>query len=512
MTNKRKVSAKVIKAAGTNTQVLSRQQESEDEKYAINDIIEPPYRIEDLQQIRENSTILGQCIDAYKRNIAGFGHEMKYKQQDDKETPEMKTEWSLVDTEIIPLFSFDKPFKEILETAIDDKETTGNGYIEVIRNLEGKPAELINMLPQYMRVTRKDNKPQDVTYLVNGKEIKRKKIFRRYVQRVGAVDTYFKEFGDPRFLNKETGEFSEVSLGEKNATEVIHLKIGNGPYGIPRWVSHVVHMVGARKAEELNLRYFKQGRHIPMAILLKNGILSEESEAALTDYVSNVEGEDNQYKYLVLQAESDEEGIVGEARPNIDIELKSLADILQKDALFLEYDEKSRQKVQTAFRLPDVYVGYIRDFNRATAESVREITEEQVFEPERSALEYIINNVLLLPYGLKHVYVNLRKSEISNTEDMVKTIEVLADKGGLTFQDVRNIAGNMLNKEFSDYDIPEMNEPVALVLERHRKVGGWQKGLGETLQKSADSNANEDLVNVMKDLRDLLESMQNAED
>lgn len=173
MTNKRKVSAKVIKAAGTSTQVLSRQQESENEneKYAINDIIEPPYRIEDLQQIRENSTILGQCIDAYKRNIAGFGHEMKYKLEDDKETPEMKAEWTLVDTEIIPLFSFDKPFKEILETSIDDKETTGNGYIEVIRNLEGKPAELINMLPQYMRVTRKDNKPQDVTYLVNGKKL-----------------------------------------------------------------------------------------------------------------------------------------------------------------------------------------------------------------------------------------------------------------------------------------------------------------------------------------------------
>ncbi|PEN31134.1 phage portal protein, partial [Bacillus wiedmannii] len=315
-----------------------------------------------------------------------------------------------------------------------------------------------------------------------------------------------------RFLNKETGQFGTSTFGEKNATEVIQLKIGNGPYGIPRWVSHVVHMVGARKAEELNLRYFKQGRHIPMAILLKNGILSEESEAALTDYVSNVEGEDNQHKYLLLQVESAEEGIVGDTPTSVDIELKSLADILQNDALFLEYDEKSRQKVQSAFRLPDVYVGYIRDFNRATAESVREITEEQVFEPERSALEFIINNVLLLPYGLKHVYVNLRKSEISNTEDMVKTIEVLADKGGLTFQDIRNIASNMLNKELSDYDIPEADQPVALVLERHRKVSGWEEGLSEKLQKSAGGNAKEELVNVMKDVRDLLESMQDAED
>ncbi|MEH6921370.1 phage portal protein, partial [Bacillus velezensis] len=60
MTKRRQVSAKVIKAAGTSTQVLSRQQEGEEEKYAVNDIIEPPYRIEDLQQIKENSTILGQ--------------------------------------------------------------------------------------------------------------------------------------------------------------------------------------------------------------------------------------------------------------------------------------------------------------------------------------------------------------------------------------------------------------------------------------------------------------------
>lgn len=511
MANKYKVS--VIKGAGgvVVNPLTSQQQEGTEEKNAINDIIEPPYRIEDLLKIRENSTILGQCIDAYKRNIAGFGHEMKYKQGDIKETVEMKKEWSYVTDEIIPYFSFEKPFKEILETGIDDKESTGNGYIEVIRNKSNEPDQLANMQPQYMRVTRKDEALQDVTYTVNGKNITRKKKFRRYVQIVDNNPIYFKEFGDPRFLNKKTGKFSNESFGGDNATEILHLKIGNGPYGIPRWVSHVVHMVGARKAEELNLRYFKQGRHVPMAMIIKNGLLDDGSEAALADYASSIEGEENQHKFLLLQLKAGEDEATGEPVP-ADIELKSLADILQNDALFLEYDEKSRQKVQSAFRLPDVYVGYIRDFNRATAESVREITEEQVFEPERNNLEFIINNVLLLPYGLKHVYVNLRKSEISNTEDMVKTIEVLADKGGLTFQDVRNLASNMLNKEFSDYDIPEADQPIALVLERQRKVSGWDKGLGEQLQKSAGTNSNEDLVNVMKDLRDLLESMQDAED
>lgn len=507
MSKKRQVSARVIKAAGTSTQVLSRQQEDEKEKNAVNDIITPPYRIEDLQQIRENSTILGQCIDAYKRNIAGFGHEMQYKQNDIEETDEMKSEWTYVDTEIIPFFSFEKPFKEILETAIDDRETTGNGYIEVIRNLEGKPAELVNMLPQYMRVTRKDDNPQEVTYPINGKTIKRKKLFRRYVQQVGATVTYFKEFGDPRFLNKETGKFGDVSFGPKEATEVLHFKIGNGPYGIPRWVSHVVHMVGARKAEELNLRYFKQGRHIPMAILLKNGILSEESEAALTDYVSTVEGEDNQHKYLLLQVENAEEGVVGDTQPNLDIELKSLADVLQNDALFLEYDDKSRQKVQSAFRLPDIYVGYSRDFNRATADAAREITEEQVFEPERNSLEFIINNILLLPYELKHVYVNLRKPEISNTEDMVKMLDVLSKYGGTTFNDLREVAAKVLNKDLEQFETEEASQPIALVLQAIKKASD-QKTI-ESVQKSETPT---DLVMIMKDVRDLLESMQDAED
>ncbi|MDR4986137.1 phage portal protein [Bacillus cereus] len=503
MTKKRQVSARVIKASGTSTQVLSRQQEDEKEKNAVNDIITPPYRIEDLQQIRENSTILGQCIDAYKRNIAGFGHEMKYKQGDIKETAEMKTEWSFVNDEVIPFFSFDKPFKEVLETGIDDRETTGNGYIEVIRNLEGKPAELVNMLPQYMRVTRKDDKPQDVTYIIKGKEVKRKKLFRRYVQQVGTIDTYFKEYGDPRFLNKDTGEFGTNTFGDKNATEVIQMKVGNGPYGIPRWVSHVVHMVGARKAEELNLRYFKQGRHIPMAIMLKNGILSEESEQQLTDYVSNVEGEDNQHKYLLLQVESAEEGIVGDTPTPVDIELKSLADILQNDALFLEYDEKSRQKVQSAFRLPDIYVGYSRDFNRATADAAREITEEQVFEPERNSLEFIINNILLLPYELKHVYVNLRKPEISNTEDLVKILDVLCKYGGVTFNDLRGLASKVLNKDLESFEMEEANQPIALVLQAIKKVS--EQKTTESIQKS-DTPA--DLVMLMKDIRDVLSDLE----
>lgn len=39
------------------------------------------------------------------------------------------------------------------------------------------------MLPQYMRLTKRDEDLQEVKYIINGKEIKRKKKFRRFVQK-----------------------------------------------------------------------------------------------------------------------------------------------------------------------------------------------------------------------------------------------------------------------------------------------------------------------------------------
>lgn len=48
--------------------------------------------------------------------------------------------------------------------------------------------------------------------------------------------------------------------------------------------------------------------------------------------------------------------------------------MLQRDGLFINYDDTNRKKVQSHFRLPDIYVGYSKDFNRATAETAMLIT------------------------------------------------------------------------------------------------------------------------------------------
>ena len=68
-------------------------------------------------------------------------------------------------------------------------------------------------------------------------------------------------------------------------------------------IGPLIKILGNRKADELNYRYFTQGRHIPLAITLENAQLTEESEATLQEYANAIGGEENQHKFLLLEAE-----------------------------------------------------------------------------------------------------------------------------------------------------------------------------------------------------------------
>lgn len=514
--SQRKVNVKLIKSNSTPIEKAVSQDVSdshEAELSGIEGVIVPPYPMKDLQGLVEMSTILQQCIDAYKRNIVGFGAVPKYLEDDvaQDETPEMKAEWEKV-KDFIKYFNFDKSFEDVFAEAIEDREQTGNAFIEIIRDGLNLPAEGDRLDPSTMQVTKLFEERVDVTYIRDGKTFNRKRKFRKYIQTVGTKKVYFKEFGDPRKMDSRNGNYVEAIEEEYEATEVLHLKIGSKTYGVPRWIGQLIHMYGARKAEELNFNYFTQGRHTPMAVLLHNAVLSPESEQALIDYAKSVEGVDNSHKFLLIEAEGLDEGMLDEEKKNAKVELKSLADMLQQDALFLEYDDASRQKVQSAFRLPDIYVGRSKDFNRATADTARYITEEQVFEPERNSLEWIINNKLLLDYLLQFTSMNFNKPEISDAEQVVAILDVANQIGAIAPNDVRDIVGKYLGKDLEnfegeEYDLPkgamQSQAQVEGMRMQNELISQGQNNEGQQNVKKALSEA--DFTNLLKDIRDVLE-------
>lgn len=493
-----KVKAKVI--TGIKKAETPTAKDGDAKRYEIADVLTPKYSICTLFEMKEISTILPQCIEAYKQNIAGFGYQLKYRADEtkNKETAEKKAEWNRVES-ALKYMHMEKSFVEVLKDAIDDREACGNGYIEVIRNGKREVVELEKIEDASTIRATKKGKAVAVKYYREGQVFEREKRFRRYVQIIyGNKEVWFKEFGDPRIMDWRTGAFDDNTPGEFQANEILHLKVGNGAYGVPRWISALIDMYGSRNASELNYRYFKQGRHLPAAILIKNGRLTEDSEAALAEYASSVEGQESAHKFLLLEAEAlEQENSLGleKERASVDIEIKSLAEILQRDGLFVNYGEDNRKKVQSSFRLPDLYTGYSKDFNRATAETAMLITEQQVFIPERKALSFIINNLLLADYELKYVEVELKDPDISNPTDVATILGAINNIGGVAINDTRELLGNVLGKQLENFDDERANLPTALLNQSASMPG--------LFLKSADGPAN--LVGILKDLRDLLE-------
>ena len=138
-------------------------------------------------------------------------------------------------------------------------------------------------------------------------------------------------------------------------------------------MGQVLTVDGNRRAEVLNNAYFRKGRHTPLMILVKGGTLSDDAFTKLQTYMNEIEGEKGQHSFLILETENNETGAAFQDQKQPEVEIKDLASILQKDELFQEYQENGRKKTQSAFLLPDLYVGYTTDFNRATAQTAMEV-------------------------------------------------------------------------------------------------------------------------------------------
>lgn len=459
------------------------QMQAED-AYAASDWLEPDLDPEGLGTMVENSVILPQCIGAYKSNIAGYGIGIKYIDDDLEETPESKAEWDMLQ-DVINLLTVDEDTKELFEDIIEARETYGVAYVEVIRNREGNVVQLdmIEDVPS-VRITRPLDPYIDYSYFYHGEEIRRRKKFKKYKQTEGGKTIYFKEFGDPRTMDNRSGEYTEGIAEDNKANEIISFAIGRKPYGQVRWIGQILGCDGARRAEMLNNNYFINGRHTPLMIVVKGGSLTDDSYNKIRQYMNDIRGANGQHAFLLLEAESTETDF--EAKQP-DIEIKDLASILQKDELFQEYIENTRRRVQSSFNLPDLYVGYATDFNRATAQVIQETTEKQVFQPERGSLAWVINNRLLNGYNLKYCEIEFKAPKITNPDDLYKMLLVTREAGGLTPNKAKQIAYDAIGEESTDYE-EEWGE-IPIVVQNALKGAGTVYPEGQINPSPANKNA-----------------------
>jgi PBSX family phage portal protein len=541
------VTESVVKAwiAGPEVLDLAASNAKPDENEGVFNLcnaLVPPYDMRRLCAYVEQSTALRPNIDVYAKNIDGFGFRLEptidFEKSDDsvreairvaligdklaagdysptvqREEIDSKIDMlpALMEIERVRLSRFfenatgELSFGEFRERLRYDYEATGNCYFEVIRDREGKPAQLVHLSAISMRLMRADPCPLEINEVrrVSALSLQRtvaKRRLRMYVQSLyGQFVAYFKELGDPRVISAATGRaYDSQLLLEKHepracpATEVVHLKVHSplSAYGVPRWIGATLAILGSRAAEEVNATYFDNKAIPPMAILVSGGVLAKDARDRIENYVrDNIRGRDNFHKILVLEAEgTGGQAIQGSsAGARVRVEMRPLMEAQQQDALFQTYDANNIEKVGGQFRLPKILRGDMKDFNRATAEAALEYAEQQVFQPERAKFDHMVNKRLMGLLGSQYHQFVSNGVTPKDPPQLSQMVVQLTEAGVITPEEARQIAADVFGRDFEALDEEWTKLPLKITLAKLQGGGaplppppdGEEKSLGK---------------------------------
>jgi PBSX family phage portal protein len=429
-------------------------------------LLTPPYLPGRMYELYEQSAILKACVEAYVDNVDGYGYSIgSTAGEDDSVQKEGNPQVALL-KEFFDAPNDKESFRVIREKLRRDFETTGNGYLEIIRGLDGTPVMAFWVDSKRVRLTStRDAHTMTVTVTRGGKQISIpvEKRFRTYcmLSTGGSIDSarlrYFKEYGDPRQLDCTTGMFAkdgETIPPEKLASEIIHFKHGNDTYGIPRWIASLLSVMGSWKAGLVNYDLFDNQGIPPMIITVAGGKLTDDSFNDLLALLKKSKGVKNFNRLLILEVEGNGVSLDGkDAVPHLNI--KSMTESRKEDAMFLNYLKNCTAEVQKlGFRLPGMFLGISDDANYATAFIVRRTAEEQIFIPERDRFDEIINQTLVkdLLKGKPELRFRSNGPVLKSVENLPQVLTLLVNTGVFTVNGLISFVNEQFGLNIALYD------------------------------------------------------------
>lgn len=463
---------------GESVKAFSRQVAYDDfyeTHYETKLVLKPPYSPERMYELYEECGCLQACVDAFIFNVGGYGWKIKPKDgsEVDNLPPAEKYEAHPEKVKLENLFDCpngQESFSALREFVDRDYNVTGNGYIEVVRNLKGEPALLFWLDAKRMRLTPLDDEHTTIVLNVSrdGKDIKipSRKRFRKYVMGIsnpkavtgtlGKDVRFFKEFGDPRNINAFTGHTEDKKDNSdevwESATEVIHFKYGNGTYGIPRWIGTLLNVMGITKADYINHNLFEAQGIPPLLITIAGGELTEES---MNDLLAMLKGHTEDIgkfnKPLLLEASGTSFNLQGKDTPP-KLNVTSLTEYRKDDLTFQKYLEDSRAAIRSfGFRLPAMFLGEHTGLNYASANLLRIATEDQVFIPARNKFDDVINNTIVKDLGVSDWVFDTVDPVIKSNADLMGLLPHIVNTGVLSPNELIEFFNENFNAQLRPY-------------------------------------------------------------
>ena len=340
--------------------------------YGIFDVVEAPYNMNSLSRIYEVSAANFAAINAKVSNVVGLGYSLDpslsvMQALEDIDDPDRlnrarkKIDRARESTiEWLESRNDEDTFTATLMKALIDKESTGNGYLEIGRTTTGEIGYIGHIPASTIRVRRlRDGFVQ----IVNGKAV------------------FFRNFQDVSQANP---------IGDDpRPNEIIHLKTytpTNTYYGIPAIVAAKNAMAGTEFASRFNLEYFENKATPRYIFWVKGAKLSKDAETKLFEFFqNNLRGQS--HRTLVVPIPGDENG------QKIDVKMEAVEAGVQEGS-FDKYRRSNLSEVLMAHRVPISKVGAAENISLANAREADRTFKDQVCRPEQDALEKSMNRII----------------------------------------------------------------------------------------------------------------------
>lgn len=394
--------------------------------YSLWDIINPPYDLDTLAHLYDQSSIHYASINARVMNTVGLGYEfvetLKAKRklervQDDpaklervrRSLQDLKEELEIA----FESFNLEETLIETLVRVWQDVLAVGNGYLEIGRNNAGKIGYIGHIPATMVRVRRKrDGFVQ--------------------ISRSNKIQAVF-------FRNFQDTEMQDPINGDPNPNEIIHFKMyspNSTYYGIPSAVSAAAAIVGDKFAKEYNIDYFENKAIPRYAIILKGAKLSNRSKMELVNYFKNeVKGRNHGTLIIPIPAS------IGS---DTDIKFEKLEAGVQ-DASFDKYRKSNRDEILVANRVPAPKVGVYDNANLAVSRDADKTFKMQVIGPDQAVIEKKLNRILSEFTDL--VQFKLKKIDLIDEEMESRIYDRYLRTEVITPNEVRNKVGLPERKE-----------------------------------------------------------------
>lgn len=531
-----------------------------------NGAIKPPYEKDLLCRIARTSGVLQECVRTYYTVIEGFGHTFSPVLDPDSEGAFDQVKWSMwnrrveegaeaeesepteeeVRKELVRLtreIQFQKMravrffrnagrikgqpvgFIHLRQRLRQDYEITGEWYLEVLRDMEGKirrlsylPSVSMRQMPLDAETLQVEVKERVDDFTITTQNEHR--YFRRYLQvdPDKTAQCWFKEIGDPRVLSSRSGKYYESieelqreEPGVRAATEAITDGIPDPetPYGMIRWAANSPAIGGSRKAEEVNFAYFDNKTIPPFLILVSGGRLNSQAQERIKTYLKTLKGSENFHKLLVLEAAPFAANMPGQPPQRVQIEVVPLIKFLQDDALFLKYLAFNDTRIGANFSCPPLLRGRSEEYTRATARETLRFFENMVAEPERLHFDEIINTKIMLEIGLTLVRYDSLGADTSDPEVVGKLLDILLKHGSLLPSDGRQEAERLLRRELPKISSEFMEQPLKLTVAEVATRNNVSQTAGVAVA-SADDFLDEGEEESVEELAMYLQQMRKA--